>query len=289
MKYLKPLIPAIPLVAIAYSLLSSDIRAWIAWSSLGDETFYMAASIILIYLADPHTGYFLAPLILVSGSANLLLKNTIKAPRPSNPLVPVEGYSLPSGHAQVSASFWGALATKLRDPWLTLASALIVTGVSLSRIFLRAHRVEDVVAGVAVGLALAWISEKTVAKKRLRTYLLASGCATVLLAASSYMAEPQASTTLVALASLGAATAASSVLAEKSAAVIKQWGIWRRLVAASIILGLLVLTHYLAKNNLYAYAAGLMISGLLIYTPPAILDALRKKSSRREDSGAAGI
>lgn len=88
-------------------------------------------------------------------------KDLIGRPRPAGALVPTAGLSFPSGHATY-ATFWLGLA-------LLLAvghgrgrgrRALIVTGaavmllVGLTRVYLRAHYLSDVLAGWALASAL---------------------------------------------------------------------------------------------------------------------------------------
>jgi membrane-associated phospholipid phosphatase len=92
---------------------------------------------------------------------NVGLKNLIQRPRPTleEPLVQLSTYSFPSGHAVASTVFYGALCALVfihaRSPaprWLAaLAGVAMVLLVGFSRVYLGAHYLSDVVAGVAVG------------------------------------------------------------------------------------------------------------------------------------------
>lgn len=92
---------------------------------------------------------------------NVGLKNLIQRPRPTleEPLVQLTTYSFPSGHAVASTVFYGALCALVfvhaRTPvlrWLAaLAGVAMVLLVSFSRVYLGAHYLSDVVAGMAVG------------------------------------------------------------------------------------------------------------------------------------------
>jgi membrane-associated phospholipid phosphatase len=92
---------------------------------------------------------------------NVGLKNLIQRPRPTleEPLVQLSTYSFPSGHAVASTVFYGALCALVfvhaRSPvlrWLAvLAGMAMVLLVSFSRVYLGAHYLSDVVAGIAVG------------------------------------------------------------------------------------------------------------------------------------------
>jgi membrane-associated phospholipid phosphatase len=93
---------------------------------------------------------------------NVALKNVFQRPRPvwDEPLVQLSTYSFPSGHAVASTVFYGAVCalvfTHVRSPMLrgltALAGILMVLLVTFSRVYLGAHFLTDVIAGVAVGL-----------------------------------------------------------------------------------------------------------------------------------------
>jgi len=83
------------------------------------------------------------------------LKHVFGLPRP--PISPRGDLGFPSGHALGSTAFWGGVAV-LADRWrwrrrLAAAAAVIVV-VSASRVLIGVHYLADVVAGVAVGVAL---------------------------------------------------------------------------------------------------------------------------------------
>lgn len=95
---------------------------------------------------------------------NVGLKHLFARPRPvlPEPLVQITTFSFPSGHAIASTVFYGMLCmlvfahTRSRA-WRGLALCLAVAMVLLvtfSRVYLGAHYVSDVVAGVAEGSAL---------------------------------------------------------------------------------------------------------------------------------------
>jgi undecaprenyl-diphosphatase len=94
---------------------------------------------------------------------NVGLKHLFQRPRPilDEPLVELVTYSFPSGHAVASTVFYGAacalVCTHVRSPALRVlavgAAIAMVLLVTFSRVYLGAHYLSDVVAGVAVGLA----------------------------------------------------------------------------------------------------------------------------------------
>ncbi len=93
---------------------------------------------------------------------NVGLKLIFERARPvfEDPLVSLDTYSFPSGHAASSTLFYGALIVlfvQQRMRWPTwIIGALMVALVCLSRVYLGAHYLSDVLAGVMVGFV--WIN-----------------------------------------------------------------------------------------------------------------------------------
>lgn len=93
---------------------------------------------------------------------NQLLKFVFERPRPSNwMLIEESGYSFPSGHAMVSAAFYGILIyliwqtnidKKYKKIWTIVLSILILL-IGLSRIYLGVHYASDIIAGFTISLS----------------------------------------------------------------------------------------------------------------------------------------
>jgi undecaprenyl-diphosphatase len=98
---------------------------------------------------------------LLSFASVHILKAAYGRPRPGGSLVETFGDAYPSGHAAYAVAMI-ACATILvragvgwavRSAVLTVALALVAL-VALSRVYLRAHYLTDVLGGVALGLAV---------------------------------------------------------------------------------------------------------------------------------------
>jgi undecaprenyl-diphosphatase len=87
-----------------------------------------------------------------------VLKDAVDRPRPSDALVSTDGMSYPSGHAAYAMT-WIAIAVVLTRtlPGLAKTTAAIIAAlviavvVGLTRIYLRAHYLSDVVGGIGLG------------------------------------------------------------------------------------------------------------------------------------------
>ena len=95
---------------------------------------------------------------------NTFLKEFLNLPRPYflDPSVASAaaqatgtGPGLPSGHAQMSATFWFARAARFGYVWLWIVAVLVVILVSFSRLYLGVHFPQDVLVGLVLGLYFA--------------------------------------------------------------------------------------------------------------------------------------
>jgi membrane-associated phospholipid phosphatase len=126
-----------------------------------------AVALLIIFFiywsVDREKGFKLFFLIFISFALNIILKNAFKIPRPfifdpSVNVIPETGFSMPSGHAQGTATFWTLFAwvymqrsKKLR--WVCVFG--IPVFVSFTRVYLGVHFPTDVLSGLAVGYLCA--------------------------------------------------------------------------------------------------------------------------------------
>ncbi len=126
---------------------------------IGYFEFYLAAITLIYWSVNKQLGRSLAYLISISYLINSILKHILGDPRPywldpSIGLSTEDSYGVPSGHAQGATVFYGALAMWIRRPWAWLLAIVIILLMALSRIYLGVHDLEDVLAGILVGVII---------------------------------------------------------------------------------------------------------------------------------------
>ena len=136
-------------------------------SALGGTLFYLVALAVLYWLGDTWLGdratfRRLAFLITLAAIFNSWLKGVFEVPRPTSIpwLTAEEGYSFPSGHAQLAATAWIWLVLAFpRRTWLVGLASFAILGIAASRVYLGVHTPRDVFAGILVGaltVVVAW-------------------------------------------------------------------------------------------------------------------------------------
>ena len=132
-----------------------------------------------------------------------LMKITLRQTRPDSIFAGWNSYSFPSGHATASAALYGFLVVLIcREVGArvrvlaTLAAVLLVGAIAFSRLYLGAHWVSDVTAGLAFGVA--WVALLGIvylqhARREVRAPgLAAAGLAVLLLAGGLHIATKHA-------------------------------------------------------------------------------------------------
>jgi membrane-associated phospholipid phosphatase len=130
---------------------------------LGDDLFYLMAIPLVYWCIHKGLGADLGALLVLSSTANGVVKSCLKAGRPfwhdaSLRLGDATSFSTPSGHAQSSAVLFSYLAWFLAHRrrgalWVGIL-ALVIVLVALSRVYLGVHYPGDVLWGVVIGLAV---------------------------------------------------------------------------------------------------------------------------------------
>lgn len=142
------------------ALASDNVILWSALSLLGEEAAYILAATALYFLWSPQVGLRGFTALTLSGALNVFLKYALDLPRPPEYLwrVPASGPGFPSGHVQITATFWTIIVAHAKGPWrpaATLATFSTVLAVSLSRLHLQVHYPRDIVGGLLLGISVA--------------------------------------------------------------------------------------------------------------------------------------
>lgn len=150
----------------ARDLMGAERQVWVeAITFLASRNFITTVALALVgwfLFLRRHRWYSLLIPVVALGSItlNLVLKNFYNRPRPLLPLTSASGLSFPSGHAMISASFYGLLIylvyTHIRRPawrWLLMTVlGLLILLIGLTRVYLRVHYATDVLAGFTAGI-----------------------------------------------------------------------------------------------------------------------------------------
>ncbi|MCX5997468.1 MAG: phosphatase PAP2 family protein [Chloroflexi bacterium] len=128
----------------------------------GEEQFYLVLFPLIIWCIDYSFGAVLVIFFLLSDFLNIVLKDLIQHPRPFdlNPglkLSQADGYGMPSGHAQMAVTAWGAIAVRVRKTWFWIVAVMIIFLIGFSRVYLGVHFPTDVLVGWIIGSILLGI------------------------------------------------------------------------------------------------------------------------------------
>lgn len=124
-------------------------------------TIYTVAVVVslALWLGGRRLAYGLLGAIVLATVVDATLWTLVGVPRPDDPDIVTRAHlgvsSFPSGHTVVATVLWGLLAAFGRIPWVV--PALIVPGVMLSRLYLGAHYLGDVLGGALIGLLLVFV------------------------------------------------------------------------------------------------------------------------------------
>lgn len=154
------------------------------WNSIAG-VLAMSAVLGVVLLRRRLDDWLLALVLTVPGgmAVNVLMKLAFARARPvfEQPLVTLDTFSFPSGHSSGAALFYGFLACLLvrhatsagKRAAVGIAAVLMVAAVGFSRIYLGAHYLTDVLAGIAEGGA--WLAICITAVSHLRRRRAARG------------------------------------------------------------------------------------------------------------------
>ncbi len=96
-------------------------------------------------------------LVPFSTIINCTLKSIFNIPRPdlATHLIPVSDMlGFPSGDAQIATIFWGIIAINYKSKNLRIISIVMISIISISRVYLGVHTILNVIAGICFGLCI---------------------------------------------------------------------------------------------------------------------------------------
>lgn len=148
---------------------ATRLAKWATWMGNSLTVILLCLGVVAIAALSGEGGAaLLAPFTLLALPINAMVKNCVDRKRPGEEEAKIHpgprwGFSYPSGHSMGAAAFYGFLAflfwvlTPSPPLRIALASlfAVLPVLVGLSRIYLGAHWLSDVVAGWAGGLFVA--------------------------------------------------------------------------------------------------------------------------------------
>ena len=127
----------------------------------GEETLFLALSIIMFWCVSKRNGYFMLTVGLLGTVLNQFLKLICRIPRPwvkdpnftivESARAAADGYSFPSGHTQSATAALGAPARFVKCRWMQTALIVLTLLVGLSRMYLGVHTPADVGVSLVLG------------------------------------------------------------------------------------------------------------------------------------------
>lgn len=152
---------------VSVNLFFQSLGGWLNppmqfFTFLGREEFFVAAMPALYWCIDAALGARIAAILLLSAGVNNYLKIGFRSPRPYwlntqvKALSPETSFGLPSGHAQLAASVWGVAAGAFKQKGVKATFVALIFLIGLSRIYLGAHLIGDVLGGWLVGGLILW-------------------------------------------------------------------------------------------------------------------------------------
>ena len=122
----------------------------------------IVVSTILIIKKKTLMGILIWVNLACSGLLNQILKRIVQRPRPTEyRLIEENGYSFPSGHSMVSATFYGffiyLIFKNVKNKYIKWSSisflSLLIILIGISRIYLGVHYTSDVMAGFVISIS----------------------------------------------------------------------------------------------------------------------------------------
>lgn len=133
------------------------------WTLFGEELIIIGILGFLYWCYDKVIGEKVGVAVFVSLVLNSVIKVLVARPRPflaDDTITNIRpstatGYAFPSGHTQGAATVFTSFACWLKKKWITISSIVIIVMVAVSRMYLGAHYLSDVLVGATLGIAIS--------------------------------------------------------------------------------------------------------------------------------------
>lgn len=142
----------------------------LAVTHLGEETAFLAITLIVFWCIDKKRGFFLMAVGFLGTMANQFLKLLCRVPRPwvldenftilEAARAQATGYSFPSGHSQTAVGTFSAIAVTSKNrvvKWVCITMAVFVP---VSRMYVGVHTPWDVLVGAGMALIFVALLQK---------------------------------------------------------------------------------------------------------------------------------
>ena len=270
------------IMLLLYAATTGNITSWILITRLGDTEAYIALTVLLYTFIEARLAIMALLTLSLSSSICILLKDFFAMPRPSPNLwkVPVSGYSFPSGHATISSSFWSLIYLYLGNHYFIPLIVLVVLSVSFSRVILGVHYLEDVLAGIILGLSVSLILYKLYKTVKTGNIVrLASLTSLSLIIIHSFLYGT------VDYLSIAAASIVLILFSQRIEAFIKMLEdspLRSRAVATLATVSIAAFLAYLSHRFSYNYITSLLIDATLVASALAIPPILAMNITRQD-------
>jgi Membrane-associated phospholipid phosphatase len=143
-----------------------SLMPWVSFLGNGAMVWIAVAVLLLLIKQYRSSGFLiLIVLLLCFLIGDVLLKQVIARPRPfiDHPAItllipPPTDYSFPSGHTD--SSFAAATILLFRKKSWGIAATLLASLIAFSRLYLYVHYPSDVLAGLILGITVAFITNR---------------------------------------------------------------------------------------------------------------------------------
>ncbi|MHC2834678.1 phosphatase PAP2 family protein [Bacillus sp. F9_6S_D1_P_5] len=136
-------------------------------SSIANETLYLVIISILYWCVSKRKAFHMIVMLCFSGYVGIVIKEFMKIPRPYTYdgvqalyEKSAAGYSFPSTHVQLAATFWGSLMILCKKRIIWIVGIVFIILVATSRLYLRVHWLSDIMGAVLISVIVVYLYTK---------------------------------------------------------------------------------------------------------------------------------